>query len=116
MRNNGYSNEQLMQMQRDAMRRVNEMQRISKEKLKESSGAVTEKEEPKPQKIKAEEIPCGCKPRQSPPNFDISTTFKGMLSRMKLDSDSVILIMLLILFLNEGADSKLILALVYILI
>lgn len=108
-----------MRMQQDAMRRVNEMQRLSRQKVggRQQQGVPKpdgKKEENKPREERREAVPAAA--MQSNVNFDLSTTFKGMLSRMKLDSDSVIIIMLLILFLNEGADSKLILALVYILI
>lgn len=116
MKNGGYSNEQLAQMQKDAVRRVNEMQKLSREKINTSENSGKSKGCPCSEKAKESPASNECKSQASPPDLDFSTTFKGMLKKTGLDSDSIILIMLLILFLNEGADSKLILALFYILI
>lgn len=197
----GYSSSQIMAMQRDAIRRVNEMQRISQEKLRQteaafggrvdppapasppaaaqaaqampSSPAHPEREEQSPvqerrmpggmgmennsygvnrqghpggqgpnavpirhmgggnrpapppevpppplEEVPAEELPEGALPPAEAGQTEIVPAggLQGILQRMNLDSETVMLLMLLLLLVNEGADVMLIMALVYILL
>ena len=98
------------QMQRDAERRVMEMQRRAM--------AAVEKDEPKPPCECIEKRPpaqpdpskdCHDKPNSHPhipPGFDLSGE----------DSERALLIVIILLLLRENADERLILALLYILL
>lgn len=133
----GYSSAQMLAMQKDAIRRVNEMQRQAQERLRQTQEIL----EPPPQEDDPpaeepageaepanEEEPAG-RAEPSPameegvPTGEPGTGAAaepspgaGILQRLGLDEESILLILLLILLINEGADSKLILALVYILL
>lgn len=85
--NSGYSSSEILSMQRDAAKRVKEMQRKAADKLNN-----TLKEEKGNTKI-------------NPPTD---------LKSINLDRDKLILICLFLLLLNEEADSLLLLALAYI--
>ena len=174
---NGYSSSQIMAMQKDAVRRVNEMQRMARERLTQSTGAVDTPSEPENKQghASAGEPPRQPNPNNAPPaqphspahtgghtdtahsdsgghrivpigphigsedhpHGDIQIhsgggpqgglqsagplsgligPFQGILDRLGLDQESVILLVLLILMVNVGADVSLILALVYILL
>ena len=98
------------QMQRDAERRVMEMQRRAM--------AAVEKDEPKP--------PCECiekrppvKPDKSKECFDKPNPRSHILPGFDLsgeDSERALLIVIILLLLREDADERLILALLYILL
>lgn len=105
-----YSSSQIISMQNDAIKRVNEMQRISREKLNQShqqqfnsmpidnrSRTHDEHETVQPEIVK-------------------TSTFQGILDNLNLDTETIIIMILLLLLVNEGADMSLILALVYILL
>ncbi len=79
-----------MAKQQDAIRRVNEMQRISQEKIKAQS--------------KAQE-----KHEQIAPATAHATSFR-------IDNEKLLLIALIVFLISEGADTMLIIALVYILL
>lgn len=113
--NNGYTQSQIAAMQRDAMRRVNEMQRISKEKL--GSGAVAPNHAPPvPTSTVINEFSSEPSPVEQCETEVISDGFTGFLDKLNLDSEMILLVVMLLLLVNEGADIKLILALVYILL
>lgn len=108
----GYSNEEIMAMQRDAIRRVNEMRRISEEKLRQSAAAQPEKAVT-PEQHKPPE-----KPEESPekPDGDSSGGLGALLQTIAGDHETLLLLALLLLLIREGADTPLILALVYVLL
>lgn len=134
----GYSSAQMLAMQKDAIRRVNEMQRQAQERLRQTQEIL----EPPPQEADPpaeepageaepsnEEEPAGRAepspameegvPAGQPPGTGAAaepSPGMGILQRLGLDEESILLILLLILLINEGADSKLILALVYVLL
>jgi len=133
---NGYTSAETIAMQKDAIRRVNEMRRLSNEKLRQTQEAFSagnhpgqkapearqEKFEPEfheqgrvgaqqyPLRAKEEPEVIACEPEIA------KSGLQGILQRLNLDSDSIILIVMLLLLINEGADVMLIMALVYILL
>jgi len=129
----GYSRGQMMEMSRDAMRRVNEMQRIAREKIAQST-AEFQAENPQENSynnIHKENSPI----EQKHDNIHASSSkenliqshehiktevvdkgLKGILDRLELDNEKIMLIVLIFLLINEGADPMLILALGYILL
>jgi len=137
---NGYSSAQILAMQKDAIRRVNEMQRAAREKLRqtqqqmgdpppesvlpEEQSAPEAKAEPPRQISPPEEAPArenassrGQTPsRERTQGGEGGSPLQGILSRLNLDQETLLLLLLLVLLINEGADSKLILALVYVLL
>ncbi|WP_040195534.1 hypothetical protein [Candidatus Soleaferrea massiliensis] len=50
------------------------------------------------------------------PEFEPSTFLKGVLDRFGLDSEKAMLLVMILILLNDGADKKMILALLYLLI
>ena len=120
--NNEYTQSQISTMQQDAMRRVNEMQRVARERLGNRYVAPESpvKEQPiqhhEPstdyQHIEIEDEECIA----PEPQEEASSGFKGILDKLNLDKEKLIVIGLLVVLVNEGADIKLILALVYILL
>ncbi len=116
--NNEYTQPQIMTMQQDAIRRVNEMQRISRERLNQSNPVQITHPQPNHNTLpgknhnehKQEAIVEHCETQV------VHNGFKGILEKLNLDEEKLIVIMLLILLVNEGADIMLILALVYILL
>lgn len=151
---NDYTSAQMMAMQRDAIRRVNEMQRIARERVfgTQPPKPVPEPPDPSPEPEQAHEEPkhpqrgpeperpeprhvhqpeSGPKthslpvelPRRSPPpppppglNLPVPNALGGILDRIGLDNDQLILGGLILVLMNEGADNLLILALAYILL
>jgi hypothetical protein len=79
-----------MAKQQDAIRRVNEMQRISQEKIRNQARAMEKHE-------------------QTAPATRHATSFK-------IDNEKLLLIALIVFLISEGADTMLIIALVYILL
>lgn len=168
---NSYSPAQIMAMQKDAVRRVNEMQRIAQEKLRQTESTIGGHPHPgNPEPQQRQEVPSpppnnssrpiGGHPQSSqgggphantpppaghmnqnhapgrtsppPPPAEpparepdpipiaeaelVTSPFQGILQRLNLDQESVLLIVMLLLLINEGADVMLIMALVYILL
>lgn len=104
MATNQYQGNDIMRMQQDAVRRVREMQRRAKEKLNQT-----------PTVSSGTPYPQVSREQTSPP----ANTQKGnasILDKLGLDREKALLLLLIILLLNEGADQKLILALCYLLI
>ncbi|MEG0691593.1 MAG: hypothetical protein RR444_00750 [Oscillospiraceae bacterium] len=117
--NNGYTQSQILTMQQDAMRRVNEMQRISRERLGNNVSVPAHQPQPDHHNPPAKSHHVEKKEEQEIERCQpevVQNGFKGILERLNLDEEKIIIIMLLILLVNEGADIMLILALVYILL
>ncbi len=135
---NGYSSAQILAMQKDAIRRVNEMQRAAREKLRQTRQQMGEPsperelpEQPSPEAKAAQPAPEKAPAPEKPPapekapaapsggqtqGGEGGSPLQGILSRLNLDQETLLLLLLLVLLINEGADSKLILALVYVLL
>lgn len=112
----GYTDAQIRSMQQDAVRRVNEMQRMARQRVDTPSG---QQRPPNQQKPPDPKEPCTNPIAPEPcmqPTLPIQNGLIGFLDRMNLDEEKILLIGILILLINEGADTYLILALVYILI
>lgn len=114
----GFSNTEILSMQKDAIRRVNEMQRIAREKIEQTQGVHPQ------QMNRPKENNEPIKPIHSPPQpierceteIIRGNSFTGILDKLNLDEEKILLIMLGIILMNEGADIMLILALGYILL
>ena len=104
-----YSAGDMMAMQRDAVRRVREMQRRANEKLHPPHPAPPQS--PPPARPPAPP-PGGGGPPAGVPADGLS----AFLGRMELDQEKIMLLLLIVLLLREGADTRLILALCYLLI
>lgn len=130
---NEYTNAEIVSMQKDAMRRVNEMQRIARQKIN-STVAVPPKnlptqlrqptivtQQPQQAQSAAPQVAVGQRPAtpQHVPQVAtevVSSTFAGILDKLNLDDEKILLILLIFVLINEGADLSLILALGYILL
>lgn len=114
-----YSQEDIAAMQQDAIRRVKEMDRRAKAHLHPS----------------AEKVETGClgeitlpiaetkpshgsqKKEHSPTKADVSPLpFGQLLEGLGFDSDHILIIVLIIILMQEGADKLLIFALVYLML
>lgn len=157
---NDYTSAQIMAMQRDAIRRVNEMQRIARERVfgtqqppassaepetsrgrsseprrvreevSSSPSKTPEQERPEPHRVpsssetgpRTHSLPVELPRRNSSPpslpglNLPVPNALGGILDRIGLDNDQLILGGLILVLINEGADNLLILALAYILL
>lgn len=109
-RSSNYSSSDIMSMQQDAIRRVREMQRISNSKVGGDESKSTAYI-PAPPVRKEEKRPQGATSVPKNQNF-----IQDLLSKLNLDHDRLIILLLLVVLLNEGADSKLLLALCYLLL
>lgn len=108
----------MMTMQQDAMRRVQEMQRIAKSRVNggQESAAVPPAAPPPADAPKKEQHkPPEKKEASSAPSAG-GNVLQDLLSGLNLDSDRLIILMLLIVLMNEGVDGKLLLALCYLLL
>lgn len=110
--NSGYSASQISAMQQDAVERVREMQRRAREKLEGSNqvSAVPVRQQPVQQAAYRQSSPAVPAAPASP-----AQPFQGFLEKLGLDGETALILILLFLLINEGADQTLILALVYIL-
>lgn len=128
-----YTYAELRAMQQDAIERVMEMQRRANERLgraphsggqsRASSQNNTENPFTPPRRQASSQNRNGTAPprsmRPSAPqgeSFFSSGAFEGIAKRLGLESDQLLLIGLLLLLLNEGADAELILGIFYLLI
>ena len=112
----GYSSEEIMAMQRDAIRRVNEMRRISAEKLRQS-GPVPPPVPAEPKAEPPQEMPKPPEPKpENIPSVTPPSGFGALLQTIGKDHETLLLLSLLFLLIREGADTALILALVYVLL
>lgn len=111
--NGRYSGEELASMQKDAMERVREMQRRADETLRRSNADFA----PPPPKaeVKQEPSPPPPLPPREPP-APVSNTGKlgNILSAAGIDQDRIIILALLLVLYNDGADQLLLLALLYL--
>ena len=110
-----YSNEEILAMQKDAIRRVNEMRRMSEEKLRQTAPPV--QEEPKSSSGEEADPPKGS--TASICGADTGQPTGGLTALLKSfggDRETMLLLALLFLLIKEEADTSLILALVYILL
>lgn len=112
--NGHYNGDQLAAMQKDAMDRVREMQRRADETLRRSNADFSP---PMP-----EEPPLP--PPSAPPPPPLSVTsapckesmgkLEQLLSTAGIDRDRMVILALLLLLYNDGADQLLLLALLYL--
>lgn len=142
MAESGYSQSQILTMQQDAVRRVHEMQRraraIAGNTADTQQGTNTRNTPPSSPappsshviKDKGETdavlpVPVKAQPPNMPLNQPIPETsggflqpgcIEGFLEKLGIDNERLIIIGILLLLLNEGADNMLLLALVYILL
>ena len=117
MAENRYSGGDMMSMQRDAIRRVREMQRRANEKLGQQASPQARQNRPSSSPAHTEHnhavpVPATV-PAEKVPQVSGLSSF---LSNLDLDQEKIMLLMLLVLLIREGADTKLILALCYLLI
>ena len=103
-------------MQRDAMERVREMQRRARQRIEETNRMVTESpaapaphRSMQPASTSSHKPAAASRPVQPAP-------MQGILDRLNLDGDTVLILILLLLLMNDGSDQSLILALVWLLI
>ena len=110
----GYTNEEILAMQKDAIRRVNEMRRMSEEKLRQTA-PPEQQPSPPSSSPKTDEKPA---PAQEAPasTEHPSGGLTAILQSFGGDSETMLLLALLFLLIKEEADTSLILALVYILL
>lgn len=123
MAGNEYSGADMMSMQRDAIRRVREMQRRANEKIQPHPGGArqsTSFHASSQTPYVGFEQERTQAPNTSRPIKEVSSDERinplSVLESLNLDQEKVILLLLIVLLLHEGADTKLILALCYLLI
>ena len=111
----GYTNEEILAMQKDAIRRVNEMRRMSEEKLRQTAPSEQQPPSPPPSSPKTDEKPA---PAQEAPasTEHPSGGLTAILQSFGGDRETMLLLALFFLLIKEEADTSLILALVYILL
>lgn len=119
-----YSPEELAAMQKDAMERVREMQRRADETLRRSNASLPQQEPPmNPPIPPPPEAPRAPQAAQHPPaplsspSLDQQTSggkLSQILSAAGMDQDRMIILGLLLLLYNDGADHLLLLALLYL--
>ena len=111
----GYTNEEILAMQKDAIRRVNEMRRMSEEKLRQTAPPEQQPPSPPPSSPQTDEKPA---PAQEAPasTEHPSGGLTAILQSFGGDRETMLLLALLFLLIKEEADTSLILALVYILL
>jgi hypothetical protein len=122
MAENRYSSAEMMSMQRDAIRRVREMQRRANERVQHSSGqpnSASRMNGGQHQSVSnhhTAQMPSHPSGSSGQHNQVLSSSGTSFLEKLNLDQEKLILLLLIVLLLNEGADTKLILALCYLLI
>ena len=106
--NGHYNGDQLAAMQKDAMDRVREMQRRADETLRRSNADFSP---PMP-----EEPPLPPPPLSVPsaPCKEPMGKLEQLLSTAGIDRDRMVILALLLLLYNDGADQLLLLALLYL--
>lgn len=115
----GYSASEISSMQQDAIRRVREMQRRAQKRLEESNrlaaGGSSLPAQPHPHNSTSQTSVHPAETQQPLP-AQPALPFQGILEKMGIDGETGLILLLLLLLLNEGADRTLILALAYILV
>lgn len=102
MASRNYTREEMMAMQKDAERRVREMQERSKSLVANDPPPPPPPPPPKPQPIHNE----------TPVNKGFS---EGIFPDIKIDEEKALIIFLLIILARNGADMKMLIALGYLL-
>lgn len=108
-----YSSEELASMQKDAMERVREMQRRADESLRRSNASLSPPPPPPPEAPPLPLPPEIPKPSPPPPP-PTSGKLGNLLSAAGMDQDRILLLALLLILYNDGADHLLLLALLYL--
>ena len=104
----------MMQLQQDAVRRVMEMQRQAHAKVHPEKGTTAKKEEPPPPKPEQDSPkPAQILPKKAAAH---SGLLDGILSNTGLEKEQLLLLGLGYLLYKEGADHKLLLAILYLLL
>ena len=124
-----YNSEEFKNMQREAVNRVNEMHRRSRQMVMGQNGFSQSRSEP-PQEKRSEPAP-PLKPENKPAfhrsdnNFQglISSLFSGgqgglnkLLSEFKIDEEKALIAMIIYILAKNGADVKLLIGLGYLLL
>lgn len=117
-----YSYNELMQMQEQAINRVREMQQRARKTAEESGDFLAAdipvySEPPETEEAFEEKPVLLPKKTVPPPAQKKKPTLKGigsLLEKVNLEDDTALLLPLIILLAREGADEKLLLALLYI--
>ena len=112
---NEYSYNELMQMQDKAIERVRMMQERARKTMEENPIEPLHMENRQEEQKEAEEVKAEPVSAQ-PPKAQNQSHGGGILSGLNLnmDKDKAMVLPLLLLLMNEGADSLLLLALMYI--
>ena len=127
-RNSGYSASQLSSMQQDAIERVRDMQRRAQARV-DASNRQAAQPPPKPQTESSPPAPVPATapaPEARPQAAETSrvlpappqqggSAIKGILERLGMDGEAGLILLLLFLLLNEGANQTVVLALAYVL-
>ena len=113
-RNGGYSAAEFSSMQRDAVNRVLEMQRRAQMRLEQSNRMASAGQMPAPTSVPQHSPQHISQPQPQIPQP--AFPFQGILEKLGMDGETAVLLILLLILLNEGADRSLILALVYVLV
>lgn len=111
--NGRYSGEELASMQKDAMERVREMQRRADETLRRSNADFA----PPPPRAEPKQDPPPPPPdlpQESPAPVSTVGKLGNILSMAGIDQDRIIILALLLILYNDGADQLLLLALLYL--
>ncbi len=106
------------------MRRVREMQRIANSRVNAQPASPPPSEQTAPSREKsaaptapAEKTPASSAPsNQNASSAGVTDLLGGILSRLGLEQDRLIILLLLIVLMKEGTDQKLLLALCYLLL
>ena len=121
-----YSHQEMEAMQQDALRRVRQMQQRSEQALRHSPKAPSlfepkEKEPDSTPPISEEPLETTFPAQQEtmpppccPPAPTAPVTLQGVLDALGLDREQLLILGLVVLFAADGADTKLLLALIYL--
>lgn len=138
----GYSQAQILSMQQDAIRRVNEMQRISRDRVagsmqpppmnqnnnktqqnqqRGSNQNFSQNNHKFNQNNKSDQLKENSIRKNESSNDNTELPFIGegidsLLKTLGIDKEQLLILVLLFLLINEGADQTMILALIYLLI
>ena len=116
MAEHGYTYAQMRAMQQDAIRRVTEMHRAANEKVRGSQPKQKPEKERPPVPVHRP-MPSGL-PELLSGNASVPSagSLEGIAGRLGLEGDQLLLLGLLLLLINEGADPSILLAVFYLLL
>lgn len=115
MANEQMSKSEIMTMQQDAIRRVREMQQVAQQRVRGNNRPNNSNNNTHNQDINNNHF-SESKPIEIHNNEpEKSTTFLGIFDKLDLDSETIMIGILILVLLNEGVDIMLILALCYLL-